>query len=79
MALLKRKLSVSLDEDLVAALEASGDPVSVQVNDAVRHEIERRQQQQALARFCDRYVEETGPWTEEDEVEIQRIMRALGG
>jgi post-segregation antitoxin (ccd killing protein) len=79
MALLKRKLSVSLDEDLVAALEASGDPVSVQVNEAVRNEIERRQQQQALARFCDRYVEETGPWSDEDEAEIQRIMHMLGG
>jgi hypothetical protein len=79
MALLKRKLSVSLDEDLVAALEASGDPLSVQVNEAVRNEIERRRQQQGLARFCDRYVEETGPWTEEDEAEIQRIMHALGG
>lgn len=79
MALLKRKLSVSLDEDLVAALEAGSDPVSVQVNEAVRAEVERRRHQQALARFCDRYVEETEPWSDEDEAEIRRIMSLLGG
>lgn len=77
MAIAKRKLSVSLDEDLVAALEEDDVPVSVQVNDAVRNEVERRRHQRALARFCDRYVEEAGPWTKKDEAEISRIMRLL--
>lgn len=79
MATPKRKLSVSLDEDLVEALDADGSPVSVQVNDAVRSEIGRRRRLQALARFCDEVVAQTGGWTEEDEVEIARIMRLLGG
>lgn len=75
----KRKISVSLDEDLVASLETSDEPLSVQVNEAVRSEVERRRHQEALERFCDQYVAENGPWSDEDEAEIQRIMRLLGG
>lgn len=70
---------MSLDEDLVASLETSGEPLSVQVNEAVRAEVERRRHQEALERFCDQYIEENGPWSDEDEAEIQRIMRLLGG
>lgn len=79
MAIAKRKLSVSLDADLVTALEDDDEPVSVQVNQAVRAELDRRRHQRALVRFCDRYVEENGPWTEKDEAEIARIMQLLGG
>ena len=79
MAVPKRKLSVSLDEDLVEALESGGAPVSIQVNDAVRAEVVRRRQQEALVALCDDYVAESGGWTDGDETEIQRIMRLLGG
>ena len=38
----KRKVSVSLDEDLVAELEAADEALSGQVNEAIRAEVERR-------------------------------------
>lgn len=75
----KRKVSVSLDDDLLTYLEGHTEPLSVQVNAAVRAEVERRRHQAALARFCDEYVQDNGPWTDEDEAEIQRIMQLLGG
>lgn len=75
----KRKVSVSLDEDLVQDLEHHDEPLSVQVNAAVRAEVERRRHQVALERFCDDYVREAGAWSDEEEVEIRRIMRLLGG
>ena len=73
----KRKLSVTLDAELVDALEADAAAVSVQVNDAVRAEVERRRRQRGLERFCDQVVDETGPWTAADEAEIARIMGLL--
>jgi hypothetical protein len=75
----KRKVSVSLDDELVSYLEGHDEPLSVQVNAAVHAEVERRRHQVALARFCDEYVQANGPWTDEDEAEIQRIMQLLGG
>jgi uncharacterized protein (DUF4415 family) len=36
MTAAKRKVSVSLDEDLVAELEAGGEALSAQVNDSIR-------------------------------------------
>ncbi len=42
MTSLKRKLSVSLDPDLVEELEAGGEAISAQVNDAVRNELVKR-------------------------------------
>jgi len=38
----KRKISVTLDNELVAALEGAEETLSSQVNDAVRAEVERR-------------------------------------
>jgi post-segregation antitoxin (ccd killing protein) len=48
MTTTKRKVSVSLDEDLVAELEAGDDALSAQVNEAVRSELERRRRQRLL-------------------------------
>lgn len=53
MTTTKRKVSVSLDEDLVAELEAGGDAVSSQVNDAVRLELDRRRRHRLLAQMLD--------------------------
>lgn len=44
----KRKVSVSLDEDLVTELEAAGEGVSSQVNGAIRDELARRRRQRLL-------------------------------
>jgi hypothetical protein len=77
----KRKVSVTLDADLVAALEAeSGTTLSAEVNSALRAEFVRRRRQQALAGLLDRLADERGGLgTAEDEAEISRYMGLLGG
>jgi antitoxin component of MazEF toxin-antitoxin module len=77
----KRKVSVTLDADLVAALEAEGGTtLSAEVNSALRAEFTRRKRQQALADLLDHLADERGRLdTPEDEAEIARYMRLLGG
>jgi hypothetical protein len=77
----KRKVSVTLDADLVAAMEAdSSTTLSAEVNSALRAEFTRRRRQRALADFLDRLADERGRLdTPEDEAEIARYMRLLGG
>ena len=51
----KRKVSITLDADLVAAMEADGSTtLSAEVNSALRTEFTRRKRQQALAALLDR-------------------------
>jgi hypothetical protein len=77
----KRKVSVTLDADLVAAMEADGGTtMSAEVNSALRAEFARRRQQQALADLLDHLADERGALdSPEDEAEIARYMRLLGG
>jgi len=76
----KRKISVTVDAHLVAELEATGENLSAQVNDALRHDLMSRRRERALARYLDRLATEEGPLdTPEDEREIQRLMGLLGG
>jgi antitoxin component of MazEF toxin-antitoxin module len=77
----KRKVSVTLDADLVAALEAEGGTtLSAEVNSALRAEFARRRRQHALAELLDHLAEERGGLdSAEDEAEIARYMRLLGG
>jgi antitoxin component of MazEF toxin-antitoxin module len=77
----KRKVSVTLDADLVAALEAEGGTtLSAEVNSALRAEFTRRKRARALAELLDRLADERGRLdTAEDEAEIARYMRLLGG
>ena len=77
----KRKVSVTLDADLVAALEAEGGTtLSAEVNSALRAEFARRRRQQALAELLGHLAEERGGLdSAEDEAEIARYMRLLGG
>lgn len=77
----KRKVSVTLDADLVAALEAEvGTTLSAEVNSALRAEFTRRKRQQALVDLLGHLAEERGELdTPEDEAEIARYMRLLGG
>lgn len=77
----KRKVSVTLDADLLAALEAEGGTtLSAEVNSALRAEFTRRKRRQALADLLDHLAEERGALdTPEDEAEIARYMRLLGG
>ena len=78
----KRKVSITLDADLVAAMEAAdhSTTLSAEVNSALRAEFTRRKRQQALANLLDRLADERGSLdTPEDEAEIARYMRLLGG
>jgi hypothetical protein len=77
----KRKVSVTLDADLVALVEAEGGTtLSAEVNSALRAEFTRRRREQALAELLDHLADERGRLdTPEDEAEIARYMRLLGG
>jgi hypothetical protein len=77
----KRKVSVTLDADLVAALEAEGGTtLSAEVNSALRAEFTRRRRERALTDLLDHLADERGRLdTPEDEAEIARYMRLLGG
>jgi antitoxin CcdA len=49
----KRKISVSLDADLVDELEAGDEALSRQVNDAIRDSLARRRRQRMLRELLD--------------------------
>lgn len=75
----KRKVSLTLDDDLIEALEGD-EGLSSQVNDAVRAEVERRRRQASLNSLLERLAELDGPLdSADDEAEIARFMRLLGG
>lgn len=75
----KRKVSLTIDEDLIAALEGDA-ALSAQVNDALRLEVERRRRQQALMDLLARLDRSDGPLnTPKDAAEIARFARLLGG
>jgi post-segregation antitoxin (ccd killing protein) len=57
----KRKVSVSLDEDLVAELEAGDEALSGQVNEAIRAEVERRRRNRLLTDMLDSLDAQYGP------------------
>lgn len=65
---------MSVDEDLVAELEASGEPVPAQVNDALRAQLARQRRQRLLREWLDQMEAEDGPL---DEGEVQRFMDLL--
>lgn len=57
----KRKVSVSLDEDLVAELEGADEALSGQVNEAIRAEVEQRRRNRLLTSMLDALDAEYGP------------------
>ena len=77
----KRKVSITLDADLVALVEAeSGTTLSAEVNSALRAEFTKRRRERALADLLDHLAGERGRLdTPEDEAEIARYMLLLGG
>jgi hypothetical protein len=77
---LKRKISLSLDADLVEEFEQdAGEGLSSQVNVVLRAEVERRRRHRALQALLDRLSVEDGPLDPDDEQEILRYEQALGG
>lgn len=75
MTAIKRKVSVSLDEDLVAELEAAGEGLSAQVNAALREELERRRRRRLLGKLLDRLDAELGPI---DPALVDKYVELLG-
>jgi len=65
MTATKRKVSVSLDADLVDELEASEDALSTQVNEAIRNELVRRRRRRALGELLAKLDKLHGPVDEE--------------
>ncbi len=61
MTVVKRKISISLDEDLVAELEGGSQSFSAQVNAVLREEFEHRRRQRLLAELLDQLDAEDGP------------------
>lgn len=75
MTTTKRKVSVSLDEDLVAELEAGGEALSSQVNEAVRLELQRRRRHRLLGEMLDALEATHGPV---DEDLVRKYTELLG-
>jgi Post-segregation antitoxin CcdA len=77
----KRKVSITLDADLVDALLAEGgESLSAQVNATLRNELDRRRRHRALAEYLDRLTADEGRLdSAADEAEIARYMTLLGG
>lgn len=57
----KRKISVSLDAELVYELEAADEALSHQVNEAVRETLIRRRRQRMLTQLLDELAARHGP------------------
>ena len=71
----KKKISVTLDEDLVAALEAGDETLSSQVNAAVRAEVGRRARRQLLQSWLDDLEASDGPIDEALVVTFEDLLR----
>lgn len=74
MTLVKRKVSISLDEDLVAELEGGSQSLSAQVNTAMRADMECRRRQRLLVELLDRLDTAHGAV---DEALVEKYVRLL--
>lgn len=70
----KRKVSVSLDEDLVAELENADEALSAQINEAIREEVERRRRNRLLTELLEKLEAEYGPTDEELVAKYMRLL-----
>jgi hypothetical protein len=73
----KRKVTVTIDDDLVTELERAGN-VSAQLNEAGWALVERRQRAERLSALLDEFDREDGPLPH-DPAEDARLARLLGG
>lgn len=74
MTVAKRKVSVSLDEDLVEELEREDLALSTQVNLALRAELERRRRNRLLSELLDQLDAQHG---QVDESLVQKYVELL--
>ena len=75
MTMTKRKVSVSLDEDLVAELERGDEGLSSQVNDAIRVELTRRRRLRLIGEMLDDF---DGRHGRVSEALVSKYMDMLG-
>ena len=75
MTTTKRKVSVSLDADLVDELEASEEALSAQVNEAIRKELVRRRRQRVLHEMLDELNNLHGPVDEDLVDHYSRLLQ----
>ena len=75
MTLPKRKVSVSLDEDLVRELESGGETLSAQINDAIHGDLERRRRHRLLGELIEELERAHGPIPDD---ELQKYLDLLG-
>lgn len=73
----KRKVTITLDAELVSELEQVGS-VSTQLNEAGWELVERRRRAERLAALLDQFDAEDGPLPS-DPAEDARLERLLGG
>ena len=71
----KRKISVTLDDDLVAILERNDATLSSQVNEAVRVEVERRVRHVLLVDWLAEIEAEDGPVDETLVARFEDLLR----
>ncbi len=74
MTTTKRKISVSIDEDIALELERSGESLSMQVNMALREAVEGQRRRRKLGEFLEELELETGP---ADEALVARFDELL--
>lgn len=73
----KRKVTVTLDDELTQALESAGN-VSAQLNEAGWDLVERRRRAERLAALLDEFDRTDGPLPDDPD-EDARLQRLLGG
>lgn len=73
----KRKITITVDEELAVALDRAGN-ISSQLNDAGWELLERRQRAERLDALLDSLDEQDGPLPA-DPAEDARLDRLLGG
>jgi hypothetical protein len=73
----KRKVTITLDEELVRGLESAGN-LSAQLNEGGWALLERRQRAERLAELLDQLDRTDGPLADDPE-EDARLARLLGG
>lgn len=72
-------VAITLDEELVAEIDAEGERLSNQINKTPSVYLTKQRQYRALGALLDRLDAQSGPLdTPEDEAEIQRFMKLLG-
>lgn len=75
----KRKISVTVDEELVALAAQTGTPVSTLVNDALAEHLDRLQRRAALGELLGRWDDELGPIDDADRPAVQAAFAEADG